>query len=102
MEFPGAAAGVELGIENHAQVPALAPILDRRQHLDPAFEIAFHAICRADEIFFRTTVAEIVNAPMLQEAADDTDDADVVGQSRYARTQSAGIAHDHLDFHARL
>ena len=46
--------------------------------------------------------AEAVDAAVLQEAADDALDADVLGQAGDARPQAADAAHDEVDLHAGL
>ncbi len=46
--------------------------------------------------------AEAIDAAVLEEAADDRLDADVLGQARHARPQAADAAHHEVDLHARL
>src|SRR5262245_1990793 len=46
--LPGAVCGHELGVDHLAQLLAEARVLDRRHHLDPALEVALHAVGGAD------------------------------------------------------
>ena len=60
---------------------------DRAQHLDAAVEIARHHVGRRDvdrrlRVRQAVAVAEAVDAAVLEEAADDRFDADVLGQAR--------------------
>ena len=47
-------------------------------------------------------VAEADDAAVLEEAADDALDADVLGQAGHAGPQAADAAHDEIDRHAGL
>ena len=76
------------------------------KRLDPAVEIARHHVGGRDVdgglgVRQAVAVAEAVDAAVLEEAADDRFDADVVGEARNARAQAADAAHDEIDRHAR-
>src|SRR5690606_21694218 len=60
--LPGVALVGEVDVQNRAQLALQARILDRRQHLDPALEVALHAVRGADVVLGRAAVAEVVDA----------------------------------------
>jgi len=91
--LPGVALVGEVQVEDLAQLLLQARVLDRRQHLDAALEVALHAVRRADVVLGRAGVAEVVDARVLQKPADDADHADVLGDARQAGTKLAGVAH---------
>ena len=81
-------------------------VLDRHQGLDPPRQVALHPVGRGDEhlgLLRRQAVAgaEADDARMLEEAADDALDPDVLRQPRHARPQAADAAHHQVDPHAR-
>ena len=75
--------------------------------LDAAVEVALHQVGGGDVdtrlgVRQAMAVAEGVDAAVLEEAADDRLDADVVRQARHSRPQAADAAHDEVDLHAGL
>jgi hypothetical protein len=102
LHLPCVAIRRQLRIEHRAQITAQSRILYRHHHLDPALEVSGHAVGRSDQVFLLAAVAEVVDAAVLEEAADDADHAHVLGQPGNARPQAAGVAHQQLDFHAGL
>src|ERR1700728_2823931 len=75
---------------------------DRAEHLDPAVEIARHDVGRGNiegglRMRHAVTRAEAKNPAMLEEAADDRFDADVLRQPRHTRAQAADAAHHEFD-----
>ena len=51
------------------------------------------------QVLLGAAVAEIIDAAVLQEAPDDADDANGLGNAREARAQAASIANDQIDLH---
>src|SRR5580704_4787659 len=102
LHFPLASIRPQLDVEHRAQFLAQLRILDRRDDLDPAFQIALHAIGGTDEIFFSAAVAEVVDAPVFEESADDAHDTHGFRQPRDSRPQPARVADYQLDLHSRL
>ena len=85
LERPGGGAVVE------AEVEQLAPARstcdggrDLDEHLDPAVEVAVHQVGRADPGLWLAAVLEPEDAAVLEEAAEDAADADVLRQARDA------------------
>ncbi len=81
-------------------------IEDRAQRLDAAVEIARHHVGGGDvDRGFRmrqaVAAAEAVDAAVLEEAADDRLDADILGQARDAGPQAADAAHHEIDLTRR-
>ena len=77
-------------------------IEDGAQHLDPPIEIARHHVGRRDVdggLGMRQAVAatEAIDAAVLEKAAHDRLDPDVLRQARQARPQAADPAHDEVD-----
>src|SRR5438093_2012320 len=77
---PRAATGRQLGIEHGPQLLAERGILDGNDHLDTALEVPLHAVRRADQALLFPPVVEVVDAGVLEEAADHADDADGLGE----------------------
>ena len=80
-------------------------IEDRHHRLDPPVEVARHHVGRADidqRLRRRqaVAVAEAEDAGVLEEAADDRLDPDVLGKPRNARPQAADAADHQIDLHA--
>src|SRR5262249_51298764 len=88
----------ELQVEHSAQFLAQNQVFHRRHRFDPTFEVARHAIGRADEVLLGAGIAEIVNTSVFEEAPDNADDAYALGEPGNSRTQSAGVADDQVDF----
>src|SRR5208283_2285383 len=97
LHVPGAFVGCELTIQNRPQLLSQRGILDRRDRLDSALEVALHQVRRADEIFLGAAVAEIIDAPVFEEAPHDADHAYGFRKSSKAGTQPAGVANDEVD-----
>src|SRR5499433_4135690 len=77
-------------------------IVDRAQRLDSAVEVARHHVGGGDvdrRLGVRQAVAgaEAVDAAVLEEAADDRLDADVLRQPGHAGPQAADAAHHEVD-----
>ncbi len=77
-------------------------LLDWEQDFDPPIQVARHQIGAAHVKRRIAIVVEVVDARMLQEAADDTHHLDIIADSGDARTQAANTANDQIDLHARL
>ena len=74
-------------------------IFDRKGDLDAADEISRHPIS-AREINIRVAVVrEIIDPAVLEETADDTDDANVFAQARNLGPQTTNAADDQIDLH---
>ena len=75
---------------------------DLYQNLDPAVEVAVHQVRRADPRLRLAAVLEPEDPAVLEEAAEDAADLDVVPQTRNVRLQSADAAAPDLDRYAGL
>ena len=53
---------------------------DRREHLDAVIEVALHEVGAPDQAFLLAAVMEVIDAAVLQEAANLADDANVVSR----------------------
>src|SRR4029453_19567389 len=87
LHLPGAVAGRELRIDDLAELLAECGLLDRRHHLHPALQVPLHAVGGPDEPLFVAGVPEVVDAPMLEEPADDADHPHGVREPGNARAQ---------------
>ena len=100
---------LSLKIRDHDLVEHLlmhGRIEDRAQRLDAAVEIARHHVGRGDVdrgLRVRQAVAgaEAIDAAVLEEAADDRLDPDVLRQARHAGPQAADAAHHEIDLRRR-
>src|SRR5262249_45978946 len=81
---PRAATRRPLGVEHGPQLLAQRGVLDRNDHLDAALEVPLHAVRRADQELLVAPVVEVVDAGVLEEAADHADDADGLGELGHA------------------
>ena len=73
-----------------SRISAAQPsILDREDDLDPAVEVPLHQVGAAKIDLVLSAVAEVVDAAVLEEAADDADHPDVLAPARHARPQAA-------------
>src|SRR5262245_11549961 len=99
---PGAVCRRQLRINGLRELLLQGRILDRHDHLDTALEVALHAVGRSDEPLILAAVAEVIDPPVLEEAAHHADHPDGVGESRYARPQPAGVAHEQVHLHPGL
>src|SRR4029453_6311349 len=102
VHLPGAVGGDQLGVDHLAQLLAEARILDRRHHLHPALQVPLHAVGGADEVLLLAGVAEVVDAPVLEEPADAPHHARRLRQTGNCRPQPARVAYDQVDLHAGL
>ena len=64
--------------------------------LDATFEVALHPVRGSDVVLGLAAVVEVENSCVLEEAADDADDAHLLGQPRDPRSQPAGIPDDQV------
>src|SRR5260221_486752 len=81
-------------------------VLNRHQGLDAPVEIARHPVRRGDEDlgvvgWQLVAVGEADDAAMLEEAADDALDADILGQAGHPGPQAADAADDEVDLNPR-
>ena len=83
-----------------------ARVRDRNGGLDPLREVAVHPVGGADQELALERIlgarCEVEDPRVLEEAADDRADAQVLGQAGHARRQAAEAAHDQVDRHSRL
>src|ERR1019366_2827967 len=100
--FPLASIGPQLQVEHDAQLLAQLRVLDWRDDFDATFKIALHAIGGADEELLRAAIAEIKDAAVFEEPANNAHHAHVLRQSLDSRAQPAGVADYQLNLHARL
>ena len=80
---------------------AIGLVLDRRDQLDPVVEVARHQVGGADEDAGLLAALEGVDPRVLEEAADDRDDPDVLRDPGHARAQAADAAHVEVDLRPR-
>src|SRR5689334_15978393 len=82
-------------------------VLDRDQGLDAAMQVARHPVGGSDidpgaRMRQAVACAEADDAAVLEEAADDALDADILGETRNAGPQAADAAHHEIDLDASL
>ena len=76
--------------------------LDREHDLDAPEEVAWHPIRARQEDLGAPRIAEVEHAAVLEEAVDDADHTDPLGDARQARAQAAGAPNDQVDVDAGL
>jgi hypothetical protein len=81
--------------DRYCKVPLQTWVVDRRHDLDAALEVARHPVGTADGEFFGATVGEVGDAAVLEEAAEDADDAAVRSTARTSHCRS--WSHRELD-----
>src|SRR3954447_19424906 len=101
-EVPGVRVVRQRALERIEQVVAQRRVLDRRHQLDPRVEVARHEVGRADVDLGLAVALEGQDPRVLEEAADDRVDADVLRDARHARHQAADAADVQVDGHAGL
>ncbi len=99
---PSAPLVVEKHVEERSQLRLQGIRLHGGERLDPAHEVARHAIGRTDVVLLVAPVVEVVDPRVLEEPADDADHANVVRKAGNTRTQATRVANDEVDVHARL
>ena len=72
-------------------------VLDREEDLDAAAQVARHEVGAADDEAVLAAAVEPVDAAVLEVAADDAADADVLGEPGHAGPQAADPADDQVD-----
>src|SRR5437667_7058928 len=77
-------------------------VADRIQRLDAPIEVALHQVGAPDVHLLVPTVVEPENTGVLEEAADNGPDGDVVADAGNAGTQAADAAYDQVDADACL
>src|SRR5271157_1037280 len=77
-------------------------VLHRKIHLDSSIQVARHEVRAAKVNFFLSTVAEIEYPAVLQEAAKNAGDANVLASSGKVGPQAADAAHQQVNFDAGL
>ena len=85
--------------------PAAPDVSIGATHLDALVEVAGHEVGRADVVRRPAgagAVAEAVDAGVLEVAAEDRADPDVLRQARHAGAQAADAPQDQVDLHAGL
>src|SRR3989441_825612 len=92
----------ELGREDAIEARARGGVAHRDGHLNPAAQIARPPVGGPDVIVGGTPVLEVIDARVLQEAAEDARDPDTLRQAGYAGAQHADAAHHQLDARAGL
>jgi hypothetical protein len=77
---------------------------DGEQRLHSPIQITLHHIRATEQnlLFALTAVLEVIDSMVLEEAADDTDRADVLAQPRDSRRKAAAPANDKVDLHPGL
>src|SRR5262245_21662135 len=82
-----------------AQVSNEALIFHWKQNLDPIIEVPCHEVGTPQIDLLPAAIPEVIDATMLQEAAHDAGDMDVLAESGDPRAQTAYASHQqvHLD-----
>src|SRR5579883_2140875 len=85
-----------------AEVRAQHWIVHRHQYLYAMIEVALHQIGAANQylLFLDAAVGEIIDTAVFEETPDETDDANILADPWYARTQATHPAHDQVNLHA--
>src|SRR5215831_20870126 len=106
-ELPALLVVLEIGHHNLAENLFMhGRIENRTQDLDSPVQIARHHVCggninRGLRMRQRVTCPEAIDAALLEEAADNGFDADIVGEPFDPGAQAADAAHHQVDGHAR-
>ena len=91
------------GVENFVDDPvAQDAVLDRKQDLDPAVQIARHPVGAAHVDLRLTGVLKIADPAVLQKPVHDAAHGDVLAQAGHPGLEAADAADDEVDFHPRL
>jgi hypothetical protein len=77
-------------------------VLDRRDDLHPAIEVARHPVRRPEVDLLVAVVPEIEDSRMLEKAPDDARHLDAIADSGNSRAQATNAADDKIDIHASL
>ena len=88
---------LQLGAENPQQLGADLRVVDGAGDLHPAVEVAGHKVRRGDPQPGLPPPSETVDAPVLQIAAHDAGDMDVLRPGGDAGAQAADAPQDQLD-----
>src|ERR1700686_3216023 len=72
------------------------------QHFYALVQIARHPVGSADVNLFVAAIGKVENAAVLQEAAHNAANADVVAHSPHSRTERANPTHDQTDLYSGL
>src|SRR5437660_10808509 len=106
-ELPALLVVLEVGDHDLAEhLLVHGRIENRAQHLDPAVEVTRHQVGRGDvdrRARMRQAMAgaKAENAPVLEEAADDRLDPDVLREPGHSGPQAADAAHHEVNLDAR-
>src|SRR5439155_8290238 len=92
----------ELDVEDLLEPLPQGRSQDREGDLDAMVEVPRHPVRGGEEVLLVAAIEEIVDARVLEEAIDDRDDADSLGQSGYAGPEAADPPDDQVDVHPRL
>src|SRR5438477_574670 len=90
----------ELGVEDLLDPLAQRRGEDREGDLDAVVEVPGHPVRGGEKVLLVASVQEIVDARVLEEAIDDRDDADPLGQTGQAGPEAADPPDDQVDVHA--
>src|SRR5919198_3013009 len=102
VEGPGPDVVRQREVEDQLQLLSDLVRLDRGERLHAVVEVALHHVRAADVYLFVAAVLEVEDARVLEKAADDAADVDVLAQALHARTKHADAADDEIDLDARL
>ena len=91
----------ELDLEDLAHLGLEPRVEDGEGDLDAVVEVARHPVGGGEEVLGRAAVLEVEDPGVLEEAVDDRDHADALGQPRHAGPQAADAAHDEVDLARR-
>ena len=80
--------------------PLQRPVQHGEGHFHAAEQVAAHPVGAGQVDIVRQVVAEVIDAAVLEKAADHGTHLDIFRQARHARLQGAGAAHDQVDLHA--
>src|SRR3954469_7922759 len=71
LQVPGRRVVLERSVQVVREVGSCVALGDRARHLYPAVEVAVHHVRRTDPVLRVSVTAEVVDARVLQEAAED-------------------------------
>ena len=93
---------LELEVQNIPQLLLDFPVPDGAGDLHPPLEVAGHQVRGGNEIFGLVSPAKDIDPGVLQVAAHNAGDLDVLRLQKHPRADAADAPDDHLNLHPRL
>ena len=91
-----------VGFQDRYQPFAASRIFDRDQQFHSLVQIARHPVCAGDKRQIIAAVAKVDDAAVFEISIQNADNADVIAQARYVRSQTANAPYVQVDLHACL